>query len=261
MKKFSIIATLIAISISNSSFALPNQAFDIDGFERVTEYNEGPIATSVITSEFAHELNVYLHPRSEGDYCSYANVYAHSTGEHIAHANISNVPAQVSIQQATAQIPEQYLTENKKLRASCTTSKGEEYEVLVNIPGAPIIQWQVDVEPKGHFVHRPNTYGYHSAYKVNSHLRINNQSNDGRCTTLSNRGVELNLFHNEGRFGPFHSDVFLAHTTVDNSQAGQPVLYQMIECENAAGKTLAVKVFSLTNPNGIYLIEEDLIVK
>ncbi|CAH9050438.1 hypothetical protein PSECIP111951_00192 [Pseudoalteromonas holothuriae] len=261
MKKFSVIFALATITASTSSFALPNQAFDTDGFERVTQYAHGPIATSIITSEFAHKLNVYLHPRNVGDFCSYGNIYAQTTGEHIVHADISRVPAQVVIQQATADIPEQYLTQNKQLRVSCTTVQGEDYDVLVNIPGAPIIEWEVDVEPRGEFVHRPNTYGYHSAYKVNSHLRINNQSNDGRCQTLSNRGIELGLFHNKNSKGPFHSDVFSTLKTIDNTQAGQPVLYQMIECQNAAGKTLAIKVFTLTNPTDIYIVEEDLIVK
>ncbi|CAM4302577.1 hypothetical protein [Pseudoalteromonas byunsanensis] len=260
MKKLSLFAAA-TLTASASSLALPEQAFDTDGFERVTEYSYGPIASAIITSEFAHQLNVYLHPRNVGDSCQYGNIYTQSTGEHVAHADVSNVAAQVFIQQAAADIPERHLVENKRLRVSCTSAAGEDYDVLVNIPGAPIVDWQISVEPKGEFVHRPNTYGYHSSYEVTSKLNINNQNNGSRCTTLSNRGVELGLFHGEGRFGPFHSDVFTTNLTVDNSRAGQPVLYQIIECENAAGKTMAVKVFTLTNPDSIYLLEEDVIVK
>ncbi|WP_105170008.1 hypothetical protein [Pseudoalteromonas sp. T1lg23B] len=259
MKKLSLFAA--ALAASTGVLALPEQAFDTDGFERVTEYSYGPIASAIITSEFAHQLNVYLHPRNAGDSCQYGNIYAQSTGEHIAHADVSNVPAQVLMQQATAEIPDQYLMENKRLRVSCTNSEGQDYDVLVNIPGAPVVDWQISVEPKGEFIHRPNTYGYHSVFEVTSKLNVNNQNNGSRCTTLSNRGVELGLFHGEGRVGPFHSDVFTTNIEVDNSQAGQPVLYQIIECENAVGKTMAVKVFTLTNPDSIYLLEEDVIVK
>ncbi|KNC66707.1 hypothetical protein AC626_15230 [Pseudoalteromonas rubra] len=49
-------------------------------------------------------------------------------------------------------------------------------------------------------------------------------------------------------------------TVVDN-KAKNPVLYQILECENAVGKTMAVKVFNLTDPNGIYTYEDQLIVK
>ncbi|OHU84930.1 MULTISPECIES: hypothetical protein [Pseudoalteromonas] len=261
MKKLNVFTAVVALTASTGTLALPEQAFDTDGFERVTEYGYGPIASAIITSEFAHQLNVYLHPRNEGDTCQYGNVYAQSTEEHIAHAYISDVQASVAIQQANAEIPEQYLQENKRLRVSCTNTQGEDYDVIVNIPGAPVVDWQISVEPKGGFIHRPNTYGYHSAYEVTSKISVNNQSNGSRCTTLSNRGVELGLFHNEGRVGPFHSDVFMTNITIDNYYAGQPVLYQIIECENAAGKTMAVKVFTLTNPDSIYLVDEDLIVK
>ncbi|MEJ6475174.1 hypothetical protein [Pseudoalteromonas piscicida] len=261
MNKLRFALSLAATLASASSMALANQAHDIDGFERVTEYKNGPVATAILASEFAHNLKIDLHPRSEGDSCSYGNVYHHTSGVQIAHADVHPLSGQGFIQQATAEIPEQYLTENKRVEIACTSASGEQYDVYVNVPGAPIVQWELAAEPAGEFVHRPNTYGYHSAYQVQSHLSVNSQSNSGRCTTLSNRGVELGLFHGESGKGPFHSDVFMTDITVDNSQAGQPVLYQIIECENAAGKTLAVKVLSLTNPNSIYVVHEELVVK
>ncbi|GEK09817.1 hypothetical protein HUZ36_17755 [Pseudoalteromonas sp. McH1-7] len=261
MKKFCFALSLAAVFVSANSMALPSLAHDTDGFERVTEYTNGPVATAILASEFAHNLKVDLHPRGEGDFCSYANVYHHTTGEQIAHANVQGLSGSNYVQQATATIPEQYLTANKRVEVSCTSASGEQYDVYVNVPGAPLVEWEINAQPAGEFVHRPNTYGYHSAYHVESRLSVDSQSNSGRCTTLSNRGVELGLFHGESGKGPFHSDVFMTDITVDNSQAGQPVLYQIIECENAAGKTLAVKVLSLTNPNSINVIHEEHVIK
>ncbi|MCG9761102.1 MULTISPECIES: hypothetical protein [Pseudoalteromonas] len=261
MKKLGFALSFAAMLVSASSVALSNQAHDIDGFERVTEYANGPIATAVLASEFAHNLKVDLYPRGEGDFCSYANVYHHTSGEQIAHADVQLLSSNTSVLQAVADIPEQYLTDNKRVEVACTSAAGEQYDVYVNVPGAPLVQWDISAQPAGEFVHRPNTYGYHSAYRVKSHLNVDSQSNGGRCSTLSNRGVELGLFHGENGKGPFHSDIFTTDITVDNSQAGKQVLYQIIECENAAGKTLAVKVLSLTNPTGIYIVHEELVVK
>ncbi|WP_440053934.1 hypothetical protein ACSLBF_13795 [Pseudoalteromonas sp. T1lg65] len=261
MKKFNMALSLVAAFVCGGAMALPNQAFDTDGFERVTEYSQGPVATSIITSEFAHHLNVYLHPRANGDSCSYGNIYDHTTGQQIAHANVTRVPAQVFIQQASADIPEEFLTNNKRLVVSCTTAEGEDYDVMVNVPGAPIVNWELKAEPRGEFVYRSQAYSYHSAYEVTSVLNVNNQGNGGSCKTLSNRGVELGLFHGKDGKGNFHSDVFSTNVTVDNSEATQPVIYQILECQNAAGKTMAVKVLTLTNPDEIYLMEDELIIK
>jgi hypothetical protein len=253
---------LITITIAcTGTLASTSKVFDTDGFERITRYEEGPLVKSIIVSKFAHNLIVNLHPRNSGDYCSYGNIYDHTSGEPLAYADVSTLSKQSDIHQANVQIPEQYLTINKSLRLSCSTVSGDDYVVFVNIPGAPIIDWKMSAEPLGKFIHRSNTYGYHSAYKVNSVLNVNNQNNTGYCRTLSNRGTELGLFHEKANKGPFHSDVFTTNRDIDNSHSGQPILYQIIECENAVGKTLAVKVLTLTNPDSIYIVSEDLIVK
>ncbi|WDE13738.1 hypothetical protein [Thalassomonas haliotis] len=131
----------------------------------------------------------------------------------------------------------------------------------VLVPGAPVIDWQANVEPPGEFIHNSHSYGYHSAYHISSLLSVNNQNNAGFCYTEANRGVELGLFHGLPGKGQFHSDVFVVNDEIDNSGRPQPMIYQVIECENASGKTRAVKVWELVNEEGINLIRDEIIVK
>ena len=147
------------------------------------------------------------------------------------------------------------------MEVSCSNTQGENFNVRVNVPGAPIIDWQASAEPTGEFKHQYRGYSYHSSYVVSSTLNINNQSNYSGCTTTQNRGVELGLFHGQAGKWPFHSDVFTVTKAVDNSVNPQPVIQQTIECENAAGKTKAVKVWSLTDEGSISLIHDEIIVQ
>jgi len=160
----------------------------------------------------------------------------------------------------SADIPEQYLTSNKTMSVNCIDDEGVDDYVLITMFGAPWVDYGIDELPNGERVHPPYSYGYHSAYTVTSRLTVNNQNNQAYCSTLSNRGVELGLFSGKEEKGPFHSDVFTVNKEVLNDTR-QPVLYQILQCENAAGKTLAVEVFSLTNPESIYLLEDQLIIK
>lgn len=258
-------ALLLASTLfSGASFALAQNVEDTDGYERLTQYASGPVASATIISEYAHHLTVELLLAQDTSYCDVANVYSNTggwnnNGEHVANTRVTidtNNPSKLT---ASVAIPEQFLSTNKKLRVSCYDAQGTDYKVQVNIPGAPDVDWQIDVTPKGEFVHQPYSFGYHSEYHVSSRLTVNNHNNQAYCSVVANRGVELGLFSGKESKGPFHSDVFTANKDVVNVR--QPVLYQILECENAAGKTLAVKVFSLTDPNGIYLLEDQLIVK
>ncbi|KAF7773762.1 hypothetical protein PCIT_a0078 [Pseudoalteromonas citrea] len=259
-------ALLLASTLfSGASFALAQNVADTDGYERSTQYSFGPVSSAAITSEFAHQLRVDLLLRDELSSCQFANVYSNTGGgnnggEYIVNPSFEIDPATPAKITVSADIPEQYLTNNKTMHVNCIDGEGVDYNVLVNIPGAPIVDWQIDVVPSGEFVHQPYSYGYHSAYSVTSRLTVNNQNNQAYCSTLSNRGVELGLFSGKEAKGPFHSDVFTVNKEVVNDTR-QPVLYQILQCENAAGKTLAVKVFSLTNPESIYLLEDQLIIK
>ncbi|TMP44651.1 hypothetical protein CWB96_16255 [Pseudoalteromonas citrea] len=263
MKKTNVTVALFAALSATSSFASITNIYDIDGYERVTRYANGPIASSVITSELAHNLNVYLHSSTRTNGCNYANVYTEIEGTFVAHAHVTDVDSRYGIKQATALIPDEYVAVNKRLVASCDGENGEQYNVHAKVPAAPIIDWNMTVEPEvdSEFVRQTNSYSYHSAYKVQSTLRVENQSTDSYCQTVTDRGVYLGLFNGQGGASKFNSNVFFATKSVDNTQNTQPVVYQTVECQNAAGRTKAVKVFSLTDSAGIELIEEHIIYK
>ena len=257
MKKHNLLFALVS-SIASLSASGAEKIFDTDGFERTTNFSSGPIHSAQIVSQSAHQLELYLYPRNLTESCHSAEVYAENS--YIPQVFVELVGGSRSVSSVKAQIPEELLTENKRVIAHCRDEENKEYEVHVLVPGAPIIDWQASVEPSGEFIYRNNSYSYHSSYKVNSHLKVNNQESQGFCYTVSNRDVELGLFHGVPGKGPFHSDVFVSQSSIDNSAVPQPVIYQVIACENAAGKTRAVKVWELTNESGINLLHDEIII-
>ncbi|MBQ4813011.1 hypothetical protein A7985_15505 [Pseudoalteromonas luteoviolacea] len=251
----------LAALFSNSSLHASEQIIiDTDGFERVTHYAYGPVQSATITSERAHTLSLSVRLRDTQNDCQFANVYSSKTYSHLSGLRVSvdaNDPKNLTLESDLND--ESVLQEPKSVHINCTDSQGVDYKVQVNIPGAPVVDWQISLEPAGEFIHQPYSFGYHSAYEIKSLLKVNNQNTQSYCTTLANRGVSLGLFNGEDRKGPFHSDVFVKSDMIVNH--AQPVLYQIIECENAAGKTMVVKVFNLTNPNLIHTWEDQLIIK
>ncbi|KZN38912.1 hypothetical protein [Pseudoalteromonas luteoviolacea] len=255
--RVSLLATLFS---SFSLLAVEQSIVDVDGFERVTNYAYGPVQSAIIVSERAHKLSLHVNLRDAQSDCGFANVYSIKTYSHLSTLNITkDVDDANSLILETELNDESALLDSKTVHINCTDAQGSNYTVQVNIPGAPVVDWQISLEPAGEFVYQPYSFGYHSAYKIKSLLRVNNQNTQSYCTTLANRGVSLGLFNGEDKKGPFHSDVFVKNEVVVND--AQPVLYQIIECENAAGKTMAVKVFNLTNPNLIHTWEDQLIIK
>jgi hypothetical protein len=259
MKKLNLLFVAISSTAAFTASAITN-VYDNDGFERSTSFNEGPLHSSQIISSTAHELEIYLYPRGINDTCSYANIYTSMDNEHIASVPVGLVGGSNSVKRLMTAIPEEYLTENKRVVVSCNDALGKGYNIHIKAPGAPIINWQANIEPRGEFVYRSKSYSYHSAYQVHSNLNIDNQNNFAHCKTVNNRDVELGLFHGQEGKGPFHSDIFIANANIDNSIAPQPVVYQVIECENAVGKSRAIKVWELTNESVINLIHDDVTV-
>jgi len=262
MKKHSLVFALTA-SVTSTLISLNAGAaetvFDTDGYERSTTFSSGPLHSAQIVSSSAHELEVYLYPRNLSDSCHSASVYTDDS--YIPNVMLDLVGGSRNVRSVKAQIPEELLLDNKRVIVRCSDVENREYNVHVLVPGAPVIDWQARVEPAGEFVHNSHSYGYHSRYSVSSVLSVNNQHNTGFCHTVANREVELGLFHGLPGKGPFHSDVFVANEEVDNLAVPQPVVYQVIECENASGKTRAVKVWELVNEEGINLIHDEIIVK
>ena len=261
MKIKNLALVIVPSLISLGANATTQPVFDVDGFERHTTYNSGPVSSATIASDSAHNLEVYLFSREIGG-CTTANVYSSESGEYIASAYVDFLGgSHGKVRTVKASIPEEFLFTNKSLKVSCTNTQSERFYVHVNVPGAPIIDWQASVEPTGEFKYQYHSYPYHTSYTVSSTLNINNQNYYSGCRTIENRGVELGLFHGESGKGPFHSDVFTSTTAVDNSAIPQPVIQQTIECENAAAKTKAYKVWSLTDEASISLIYELIVVQ
>jgi len=261
MKNLSMLFLAMSSLPTTIALAATQNVYDYDGFERSTLYSSGPINSAQIVSSSAHELEIYLYPRNKGTTCHAANIYTAMNNKTITSATLDLVGGSNNVKRLMAEISEEFLTTNKRVVVNCNDVQGEEYNVHINVPGAPLINWQMGIEPLGEFIYRSNSFSYHSAYKVNSHLSINNQNNNSFCYTVDNRGVELGLFHGRKGKGPFHSDIFMANANVDNSATPQPVVYQAIECENAVGKSKAVKIWELTNEHSINLIHDEVIIK
>ncbi|TQF69809.1 hypothetical protein [Pseudoalteromonas luteoviolacea] len=255
--KASLFAALLP---SLNVLALDQNIADVDGFERVTNYAYGPVQSALITSDRAHKLTINVQLRNEQNVCDFANVYSNKTNAHLSYVNIVADTQSNTMLLLDADLnDESSLLDSKSVHINCRDESGIGYNVFLNIPGAPIVDWQISLEPAGEFIYQPYSFGYHSAYSIKSKITVNNQNTQSYCTTLANRGVSLGLFNGEDRKGPFHSDVFIKNEVVMNP--AQPVLYQIIECENAAGKTMVVKVFNLTNPTLIHTWEDQVIIK
>jgi hypothetical protein len=68
----------------------------------------------------------------------------------------------------------------------------------------------------------------------------------------------LGLFNGEVGADKFNSNVFLSNKIVNNLVNPKPVLMQSIECQNSAGKTVARKVYDLTNKDAIELLYDEV---
>jgi hypothetical protein len=256
--KFSVVAlSLVTIS---PSFASSKNVFDIDGYDRFTEYKHGPVSSSVIASDYAHYLDVYLHPSATTNKCYSAEVLTENTGELITFASIKTVDQNDRIYQVLTTIPDEYVAMNKKLVVACDDDSDDEYKIHVKIPSAPKIHWVMTVEPteNSEFIQPSQSFGYHSEYKVDSTLRIENQTTDSFCQTTSKFSPDLGLFNGVGGADKFKSNVFLTNKVVNNTVNPKPVLIQSVECQNSAGKTIARKIFELTDKNAIELIHDEV---
>ncbi|MDK1286637.1 hypothetical protein [Pseudoalteromonas umbrosa] len=262
MKMFKVGTLAAAMLTAVSAVAAPINVADTNGYDRHTVYSYGPVSRVVITSEFAHNFSADVELR-DGARCDNGNLYSNVDSSHVVNVGIQAdaTNANAATIGVTNAIAEDKLTHNKTLHLSCYDADNTWYNVLVNVPSAPIVDWDITVEPAGDFVNQPYSFGYHSAFRVKSTLNVNNQNkSQSYCYTVANRGLSLGLFHGSDTSNTFHSDVFTQDKVYTNDTA-QPVLYQIVQCENAAGKTMAVKVFNLTDPNGIYTYEDQLIIK
>ena len=203
-------------------------------------------------------MEVYLYPRTPSDSCYAAQMSGDATD--IPDVRVELLGSSSNVHTVKAQIPEDLLTTNKRIVASCIDGENKRYDVHVLVPGVPKINWQASVEPRGEFIESSHSYSYHNRFHISSLLTVNNQHNGGRCYTVGNLGVELGLFHGRPDMGPFHSDVFVTNGERDNSVDVHPVVYQVIECENASGKTRAWKVWELFNEQGTDLIHDDIVI-
>ena len=249
---------LVALSVASvsQSFASTKNVFDVDGYDRYTEYAQGPVSASMIANDYAHYLDVYLHPSATKNDCYSAEVQTENTGEFITSASLRTVDQHGRIHQARTTIPDEYVAVNKKLIVTCDDTAGEEYNIHVKVPSAPKIHWNIAVEPteNSKFIHQSQSFGYHTEYKVDSTLRIENQTTDSFCQTTSQFSVDLGLFNGAGGADKFNSNVFLANKVVNNTENPKPVLVQSVECQNSAGKTVARKIFDLTDEASIELL-------
>lgn len=258
IRNFAVVA--FSLVTSTYSFANSQNIFDIDGYDRYTEYAQGPVSASVIASDYAHYMDVYLHPSATANACYSAEVKTENTGEFIASANIRTVDQHGRIHQAYSTIPDEYVSVNKKLVVTCDDDAGDEYKIHVKIPSAPKIHWDVTVEltESSEYIQPSRSFGYHSEYKVSSSLRVENQTTDSFCQTTSQYSPALGLFNGEEGADKFNSNVFLSNKIVNNLVNPKPVLMQSIECQNSAGKTVARKVYDLTNKDAIELLYDEV---
>ena len=63
MKIKSLVLAIVPALISLGASAATQTIFDVDGFERQTEYSSGPVSSATIVGEYAHNLEVYLFPK------------------------------------------------------------------------------------------------------------------------------------------------------------------------------------------------------
>ncbi|TMO56276.1 hypothetical protein [Pseudoalteromonas aurantia] len=260
MKVCNFAVVALSLATITQSFASSKNVFDIDGYDRYTTYAEGPVSSSVIASDYAHYLDVYLHPSATTNKCYSAEVQTENTGELITFASIRTVDQHGRIHQVLTTIPDEYVAINKKLVVTCDDDSGDEYKIHVKIPSAPKIHWVLTVEPteNSQYIQPHQSFGYHTEYKANSTLRIENQTTDSFCQTTSKFSPDLGLFNGVGGADKFNSNVFMTNKVVDNGANPKPVLIQSVECQNSAGKTVARKIFDLTDEAAIELIHDEV---
>lgn len=240
--------------VSGSLAAQQTVIGDYDGYNRLTEHQQGPVLSWQTDSSSGHQLKVYLHRRS-GSQCEVPALYSEQTQQYLAPVRQTALSPQVDFLEA--EVPASALTEHKVLLADCRDADGQRYQVQHKIPALPKISWNTRVSPAGQFIRQPRGYDYHNAIAVQSNLQISNYSTESYCESDSSTGWDqsLKLFHGKTGHGPFQEDVFVTNVTVENHR---PVLSQSIVCSNPAGKTRIVRVWELFHESEIRLVHNEV---
>lgn len=249
-----IVYTAVAVvcsALSWPTLAQTHKVYDTDGFDRHTDYAQGPLIAAATHNTSARDALIYLYHKDTVSHCDSGAFYRSEDSDFIASAWITSIAPVADIVQA--RIPESALNVNKYLEVSCQDVRGVRYLIQHKIPSLPHINWQAEVTPAGNFIEVSRGYSYHDAIGYSGSLNIDNHTRQGSCRVTQDRGTALGLFNGKSSKHLFHADVFVTHIQVSNDQ---PVLLQSIQCSNPSGTTRRLKVWDLTKEEQIELIED-----
>ncbi|RJG47671.1 hypothetical protein [Motilimonas pumila] len=127
------------------------------------------------------------------------------------------------------------------------------------IPGAPDVNWQLNVKGVGEF-----TNGRYAQLKSTGFASINNKTSEGRCTITAQNIAPINLFNGQPSKTNFYSDYFALNNTITSHSGDELVIG--FTCSNSGGSTSVIKRWDISvikrwdiNGKDILLIESTVI--
>lgn len=246
------LVVLMFIFLPLFSYASPTPyyiIYDTDGLGRISNYDEGPIASIITSSYSARQLSLYIYRKNSIATCDYANVFNIDNGERVADGPVTSADINTSTLSLNLQFKDDDLQKNKLVSLSCHDENGNFFSVEHKVPGAPKVEWTSDLQPKGSW--RPAAYtgvGRFDSLKYTAVISVNNNTSEGNCLVSDERGYSIGFFHGQHERKNFYSDYF--STDIEIMPYDPPILLHKITCYNSGGTTTAVQVWQV-DENGI----------
>lgn len=239
MKKLMlIIATGVALTITNDNAAASQLIYDTDGSAgRVTYYNNAPISAMVTQSSSTYDLSVYTPHYTNPMPCQSAAVYDQNTDTLIVTLSVTN-------KTLSGKIPRGHEDQVKYVQANCTDEQGNSQTLRHKLAPAPKISFTSQLTVADWIDSDGFRPGYYDSVVYQAQLNIDNGEPDGFCHTKSFRGIIPTLLterHNTG----FYSDVITVNGEA-KYDAVVNVLVNEVTCKSTGGTTRAVEVWEIT---------------
>ncbi|TMP37853.1 hypothetical protein CWB96_21780 [Pseudoalteromonas citrea] len=214
---------------------------------RVSDYQYGPVAQIMVpnTSSISYIESIVTLSSVEAQ-CNEAALYNDTTNSKIADLTVS-FPA------VYGNIPTGFAQAEKSIRLSCTQGN-DSFIVHHKVPAAPTITWSSDVVASGwadnSCVGRdcPTYPGYFSDVQYSAQILVNNNADDGTCSTINHVGQAPDLLPGYQHSTPINSNHFAPSGKAIYDANGGYLVTRII-CQNAGGTTVGVEVWDINQRN------------
>ncbi|RJE78428.1 hypothetical protein BGP78_04725 [Pseudoalteromonas sp. MSK9-3] len=224
----------IALAVNGFTAYATQTIYDQDTkANRVSVYQYGPVAQIMVpnTSSISYIESIVTLSSVQAQ-CHQAALYNDITNSKVADLTVS-FPA------VYGNIPIRSAEAEKPIRLSCTRGN-DSFIVHHKVPAAPTITWSSDVIASdwadNSCVRRdcPTYPGYFSDVQYSAQILVNNNANDGTCSTINHVGQTPDLLPDYLHSTPIQSNHFSPSGKAIYDANGEYLVTRIV-CKNAGG--------------------------